>query len=105
MPPATGKKGFLATTNDYDLIILDLMLPQLDGITLCRQLRKNNSSIPVLMLTARDAVKDKVRGLDAGAIDESCPVDWLGVRRYRCFRSLRMQTYAKRHKVREHRSA
>lgn len=65
-----GEQGhFLATTNEYDLVILDLMLPKIDGITLCRQLRRENSAVPVVMLTARDTVKDKVTGLDAGASD------------------------------------
>ena len=65
-----GEEGhFLSTTNDHDLIILDLMLPKMDGITLCRQLRQGRIQTPILMLTARDAVKDRVRGLDSGAND------------------------------------
>jgi two-component system, OmpR family, response regulator QseB len=54
---------------DYDLILLDLMLPQLDGIGLCRQLRSNGCTACILMLTARDTTADKVAGLDAGADD------------------------------------
>ena len=54
---------------DYDLILLDLMLPQLDGISLCRQLRSEGYSGFILMLTAKDATTDKVLGLDAGADD------------------------------------
>lgn len=53
----------------YDLIVLDLMMPKLDGVTLCQQLRRNGYSMPILMLTARDANTDKVIGLDAGADD------------------------------------
>jgi two-component system, OmpR family, response regulator len=53
----------------YDLIVLDLMLPKLDGISLCQQLRQKGYSTPVLMLTAKDASFDKVIGLDAGADD------------------------------------
>jgi len=60
---------FLAEVNDYDLIILDLMLPKKNGIVVCRELRASGVATPVLMLTARDSVEDKVRGLDAGADD------------------------------------
>ncbi|EAZ92185.1 response regulator transcription factor [Crocosphaera chwakensis] len=54
---------------DYDLIVLDIMLPKLDGISLCQQLRANGCKTPILMLTARDTIKDRVKGLDAGADD------------------------------------
>lgn len=65
-----GEEGhFLASTNEYDLIILDLMLPKIDGRSLCAQLRKEKISVPVLILTAKDQVSDKVAGLDAGADD------------------------------------
>jgi len=65
-----GEQGhFLATTQGYDLIVLDLMLPKIDGINLCRKLREEKITIPVLILTAKDTVKDKVRGLDSGAND------------------------------------
>lgn len=53
----------------YDLILLDVMLPKLDGISLCQRLRHHGYSLPVLMLTARDTSTDKVNGLDAGADD------------------------------------
>lgn len=53
----------------YDLILLDVMLPEIDGITLCRQLRQQGQQTPILMLTARDTVGDRVLGLDAGADD------------------------------------
>jgi two-component system OmpR family response regulator len=67
---ADGPEGFwLATENSYGLIVLDVMLPGFDGFELCRKLRKAGDWTPVLMLTARDAVDDRVRGLDAGADD------------------------------------
>jgi DNA-binding response OmpR family regulator len=53
----------------YDFIILDILLPEMDGISVCRELRKRGNRIPVLMLTARDTVDDRVNGLDAGADD------------------------------------
>ncbi len=59
----------LAQVNDYDLIILDVMLPQKDGFQVCRDMRTAGSAVPVLMLTARDAVEDRVEGLDSGADD------------------------------------
>ena len=58
-----------AETGAYDAIVLDLMLPELDGIEVCRALRKKRVLTPVLMLTARDAIPDRVRGLNAGADD------------------------------------
>jgi heavy metal response regulator len=65
-----GEEGcFLAKTNDYDLIVLDIMLPKMDGISLCRKMREEKINAPILMLTAMGAVKDKVIGLDAGADD------------------------------------
>ena len=58
-----------AFVNDYDLIILDIVLPGKNGFNVCRELRTNGLTVPVLMLTARDAVEDKVEGLDSGADD------------------------------------
>jgi DNA-binding response OmpR family regulator len=58
-----------AEINTYDLIILDVMLPGLSGFEVCRRLRENGQRVPVLMLTARDAVEDRVAGLDHGADD------------------------------------
>ena len=55
--------------NDYDAVILDVMLPGKDGLAVCRDLRAGGSDVPVLMLTARDAVEARVQGLDAGADD------------------------------------
>jgi DNA-binding response OmpR family regulator len=54
---------------EYDLILLDVMLPKLDGFSLCRRLRSRQCNIPILMLTARETSTDKVTGLDAGADD------------------------------------
>ncbi len=65
-----GEKGlFLAEVNDYDLLILDIMLPGKDGITICRELRSKGSNLPILMLSAKDTTDDKVRGLNFGADD------------------------------------
>ena len=61
--------GYQASINDYDLIILDVMLPHKDGLEVCRELRAAGSAVPVLMLTARDAVQDRIAGLDTGADD------------------------------------
>ncbi len=58
-----------AAVNDYDLVILDVMLPARDGYALCRELRASGFRAPILMLTARDSVDDRVAGLDSGADD------------------------------------
>lgn len=55
--------------NDYDAIVLDVMLPRKSGVTLCRELRAEGAAVPVLMLTARDSIEARVEGLDAGADD------------------------------------
>jgi DNA-binding response OmpR family regulator len=60
---------FQVGTTDYDVVILDLMLPRVDGVTVCRSIRENGSAIPILMLTARDAVESRIEGLDGGADD------------------------------------
>ena len=66
----TGTDGFdMASTETYDLIILDIMLPEMNGIEICRELRKNHIHFPILMLTAKGQTEDKVNGLDAGADD------------------------------------
>jgi DNA-binding response OmpR family regulator len=62
-----GREYALAAT--YDIILLDILLPQLDGLTLLRELRRRGITTPILLLTARDAVDDRVAGLDAGADD------------------------------------
>ena len=65
-----GEDGFLmATTTEYDLIILDIMLPDINGIELCRRIKNHNIKTPVLMLTAVDSIESKVKGLDSGADD------------------------------------
>ena len=65
-----GEEGhYLASTNDYDLVILDLMIPKMDGLAVCRKLRQEKNIVPILMVTAKDTVKDKVTGLDSGAND------------------------------------
>lgn len=65
-----GEAGLdLALTEDYDLLILDLMLPRLDGMAICRQLRAEGKHTPILMLTAKGQLDDKVNGLNAGADD------------------------------------
>jgi heavy metal response regulator len=65
-----GEEGwYLCQVNDYDLILLDIMLPKMDGLTLCRKLRYQHKDTPVILLTARDAVEDRVTGLELGADD------------------------------------
>ncbi len=65
-----GEQGlYLAEINPYDLMIFDIMLPKYEGVDMCRQLRSKKINTPILMLTARAAVKDKVAGLNAGADD------------------------------------
>jgi DNA-binding response OmpR family regulator len=58
-----------ASSADYDAIVLDVMLPRKDGLAVCREVREAGSSVPILMLTARDAVEARVAGLDSGADD------------------------------------
>jgi two-component system, OmpR family, copper resistance phosphate regulon response regulator CusR len=65
-----GEEGdYLAKTNDYDLLILDILLPKMDGWEVCRSIRSDKITTPILMLTALDSVDDKIRGLDYGADD------------------------------------
>ena len=59
----------LAVTGDFDAIVLDLSLPRLDGVELCRRLRAERTGTPVIMLTARGELEDRIRGLDLGADD------------------------------------
>ena len=66
----TGKEGvWLAKEIAFDAIVLDIMLPDIDGFEVCRQLRRDDRWAPILMLTARDDVTDRVKGLDVGADD------------------------------------
>ena len=65
-----GEEGLvLAEINEYDLVLLDIMLPKLDGMEVLRRIRGNGSGVPILMLTAKDAVEDIVSGLDSGSDD------------------------------------
>ena len=65
---ADGEEGLaLAVANPYDLLIVDIMLPKLDGLTVCRRLRSAGNQVPVLLMTARNTVEDKVSGFDMGA--------------------------------------
>jgi len=62
-----GNAGLqLALTNHYDVIVLDWMLPNIDGITMCKKLRDAGNNTPIMMLTARDSSEDKIVGLEAG---------------------------------------
>jgi len=66
----TGEDGeYQAQVNDYDLIILDLMLPDIDGVTVCKKIRESGIKTPVLILTGKSQVQDKVEALDSGADD------------------------------------
>lgn len=66
----TGQEALdWADTIEFDFIILDILLPELDGLSVCRKLRKKGSRVPILILTARDSIDDRVAGLDAGADD------------------------------------
>jgi len=65
-----GEYGYdLASTEDYDVIILDLMLPKMDGLKICRKLREGNIHTPILILTAKGQLEEKVEGLNSGADD------------------------------------
>ncbi|OGK12162.1 DNA-binding response regulator [Candidatus Roizmanbacteria bacterium RIFCSPHIGHO2_02_FULL_37_15] len=65
-----GEEGlYLAESESYDLIILDLMLPKIDGLKVCRELRSKKIKTPILMLTAKTRLEDKVKGLEVGADD------------------------------------
>lgn len=65
-----GKEGYdMAIYEDYDVIILDVMLPSMDGFEICKKLRQEGNHTPILMLTARGEVEDRIRGLDIGADD------------------------------------
>jgi heavy metal response regulator len=65
-----GEEGvFWAVENEYDVIILDIMLPKKDGMSVCKELRAKEIITPIIMLTAKDTVEDKIKGLDVGADD------------------------------------
>ncbi len=66
----TGSEGYdLASTEEYDVMILDLMLPEMDGLTITKKLREKQIHTPILILTAKGQIEDKVNGLDSGADD------------------------------------
>ena len=67
--PDGDRAIYLAAVNEYDAIILDIVLPGKDGLEVCRAIRRKGVHAPILMLTARDTVEDKITGLDAGADD------------------------------------
>lgn len=75
---ADGETGLrLALEQRFGVIVLDIMLPRRDGLSVCRELRERRVTTPILMLTARDAVRDRVRGLETGADDYLCkPFDF-----------------------------
>lgn len=65
-----GEDGeYMAEVNPYDAIVLDIMMPKKDGLEVCRELRSKRINTPILMLTAKDSVEDRVKGLDSGADD------------------------------------
>ncbi len=65
-----GKAGLeMALSGDFDFMILDIMLPKMDGLNVCRSLRDQKSQLPVIMLTAKDSIDNKIQGLDVGADD------------------------------------
>ena len=65
-----GDEGlYLASVNEYDLILLDIMLPIKDGMEVCKALRASKNETPIIMLTAKDSIEDKIKGLDIGAND------------------------------------
>jgi DNA-binding response OmpR family regulator len=67
--PSGKEAAFLAKTNDYDVVVLDIMLPDIDGYEVCRELREEGVKTPIMMLTALDEVGSRIRGLDTGADD------------------------------------
>jgi DNA-binding response OmpR family regulator len=67
---AAGDEGLsMATMNPYDAVVLDILLPEMDGVEVCKQLRARDNWVPILILTALDAVEQRIRGLNAGADD------------------------------------
>ena len=65
-----GEVGYdLASSEEYDVIILDLMIPLIDGVTLCKKLREQHNHTPIIMLSAKGQLQDKVNGLNSGADD------------------------------------
>lgn len=97
----TGLDVSAATlANAYDLVILDLGLPDTDGLIVLEQLRKDGRTIPVLILTARDAPEDRIRGLDLGANDYLCKPFNVGELEARIRALLRKEKWANRVEIR-----
>lgn len=98
-----GKSALeLALSYDIDLIILDLMLPGIDGFDICRKIRKKNLSVPIIMLTAKTAEADKISGLDLGADDymtKPFSVKELIARVKACLRRVEIHRCAKTSKI------
>src|SRR5665213_3295004 len=69
MDGEAAQKRLELTHNIYDIVILDIMLPKKDGVTICKELRAKNIQIPILMLTAKDTLSNKIEGLYSGADD------------------------------------
>src|SRR6266849_3529895 len=70
---ADGERGLAHALQDKpDLILLDIMMPRLDGYSVCAELRRRGNAVPILMLTAKGQVEDRVKGLDAGADESRC---------------------------------
>ena len=91
---------WLGTENDYDVIVLDVMIPPPDGFEVCRTLRKRSRWAPVLLLTARDAVDDRVTGLDSGA-DDYLPKPFSFAELYARLRALTRRSLSERPAVLE----
>ena len=90
----------LSEVNDYDLIILDILLPRQDGLQVCISMRRRGSATPILMLTAKDAYEDRVRGLDSGADDYLVKPFHMGELMARVRALLRRDSHAKSTKLR-----
>jgi two-component system OmpR family response regulator len=86
--------------NDYDLVILDLGLPDIDGFTVLQNLRKDGKVLPILILTARDAPDDRIRGLDLGANDYLCKPFNVGELEARIRALLRKEKWGNRTEIR-----
>ena len=89
----------LSEVNDYDLIILDILLPRQDGLQVCIGIRRRGSATPILMLTAKDAYEDRVRGLDSGADDYLVKPFHMGELMARVRALLRRDSHAKSTKL------
>jgi DNA-binding response OmpR family regulator len=89
----------LSEINDYDLIILDIMLPKKDGLQLCAEIRRRGDTTPILLLTAKDSFEDRVQGLDSGADDYLVKPFHMGEFMARVRALLRRESHAKSTKL------